>query len=77
MKKIILASTFAVIIVLASFSSVASAQSTEPDDEPTTIFQRIRERIVDSNWEPGEILVSILVLIMILILALIGDLGPF
>ena len=58
MKNIILASTCAVIIVLASPSSVVGAQANET--ESNELIQRIRDRTDDDNWYPGFILFTIL-----------------
>jgi len=58
MKKLILVGSIiaVVIIVFASFTSVASAQATESNEGRASIFQRMRDKIADVNWEPGFLL---------------------
>ena len=55
-KKILIGTILAVIIVLASFSSVVSAQSTKPN----AFFQQIKDRIENKLWQPGWIIGHIL-----------------
>ena len=52
MKKIIFAITCAVIIVITSFSSVASARSMDKND----LIQQIVDKIENNDWYPGELL---------------------
>jgi len=75
-KILILGSIVAVvIIVLASFTSMGSAKSIETNDGYSSIFQRIKNRITDSSWEPGEFLLDMIVFIFILIYLLLGGWG--
>ena len=59
MKKVILASTLAVIIVLAGFSGVASARTIDRDD----LIENINVRVLDDNWYPGKIINMILAIL--------------
>ena len=60
-KKILIGSTLAVIIVLASFSSVASAQTTKTNEMKSKIFQQIKEKIENKLWVPGDILYLLII----------------
>jgi len=70
MKKMILVgSIFAVIvIILASFSSVANARAIDRND----LIQTIRDKIDKLSWIPGEFLVSIIVIVFIIISIIIN-----
>ena len=55
------------VIVLASFSSVASVQTTKSNDMKSNIFQQIREKIIKSSFDPGALLKIIYLFISLLI----------
>lgn len=59
MKKTLLATTCAVILVLVSFISVVKARVTV--DERIDVIQELRER----DWEPGEFIRTIIRLIFL------------
>ncbi|MFH1101432.1 MAG: hypothetical protein V1726_05320 [Methanobacteriota archaeon] len=66
-KKIIIGITLAVIIVLAGFSSVASAQTIKSN----TFFQQIKDKIENKDWYPGEIILNEIMAGIIVYLALL------
>ncbi|MFH1101244.1 MAG: hypothetical protein V1726_04310 [Methanobacteriota archaeon] len=61
--KIVIGSTLAVIIVLAGFSSIASAQTTESN----TFFQQIKDKIENTPWQPGDFFFMIIYVFLVII----------
>ena len=62
MKTLIFASACAVIILLAGFSSIASARATE--STTASIVQQIRDRM-ENGWLPGSLTGLIIILYLI------------
>ena len=72
-KKILIGSTLAAIILLASFSSIASAQTTNVKDSHSSLIQLLKEKQKSSlslGWLPGD-LIGILINIIFLLFAYI------
>ena len=65
-----------VILVLAMFPTVVSAQTVKSNEMKTNIVQQIKERIKDLVWEPGDIILTLIILMMVLI-ELFRPGGPF
>ena len=71
-RKIAVGSIGAIIIILlASFSSVVSAQSTKPNEMRASIFQQIREKIIKSSFDPGALLYFIFLFISLIITSIL------
>jgi len=66
-REILIGTTLAVIIVLAGFSSIASAQTTKPNEIRSNIFQQIKEKMENKLIPPGEIFGTLLQLFMTII----------
>ena len=73
MKKAILAGTFAVIILLAGFSSVASARTLDRND----LIEQIKITNTKFDWYPGQTLVIVLALIYLFWELIFGNYQSF
>ena len=69
-KKILIGTTLAVIIVLAGFSSIASAQTIKSNEMRINIFQQTREKVTNGGWQPGTIIIGFFGLIAALLILL-------
>ena len=45
-----------VLLILALFPAVVSAQTINLNERQTNIFQQIKEKIKNTDWKPGDIL---------------------
>jgi len=77
-KKILLGSVGVVIVlVVASFSPIGSAELSKPNGSKITILQHIRDRIIDELWEYGDLMEFILMVLFLFLLLLSGTIGSF
>jgi hypothetical protein len=57
-----------VLIVLVTFTSIAFAQSTNPNpDSETPIIKQLRERLVENEWRPGYYIAFIILFLLFVI----------
>ena len=72
MRKIIVMGSVGagMLLVLAMFSAIVSAQTLKSNEIQTNVFQQIREKITNGGWQPGEI-IGFLAYLFILLLILI------
>ena len=45
-----------ILLVLAMFPTVVSAQTMNLNERQTDIFQHLKEKMKDTDWKPGDIL---------------------
>jgi len=45
-----------ILLVLAMFPTIVSAQAIKPNEIQTNILQQIKEKIKNNDWKPGDIL---------------------
>jgi hypothetical protein len=70
MKRLIVMGSMAAGILLVStmFFSVACAQAVNSDEINTSILQYIKDIVMDSTWQPGQLLAVFVYLLIFILL---------
>jgi len=61
------------LLMITTFSSIASSQKVQFNEMQKNVFQQIREKIKDYDWTPGDFLMAIILFIIITIGFLKGE----